>query len=314
MKLHYFITFCFLIFLQFTYCQNTTIPLWEHKIPNSKKSNEVELQEKGETLRISKVQAPTLEVFLPSKRSFNGKAVIICPGGGYGVLAYDWEGTEVAKWFNAQGIAAFVLKYRLPQSKSIKIAHKAPLQDAQRAIKLVRHHAKKWGINKNKIGVIGFSAGGHLAATLGTQYNRNIIEKPDTIDLLSAKPNFMMLLYPVITMDTSYTHKGSKNKLLGYSPSNELVKRYSNELHVTKDTPPTFLVHATDDEVVPVENSLRFYESLKNAGVYAELHIYPYGGHGYALAIGKGYLQSWTSRLADWLNELTLEKEMNESY
>lgn len=299
-NIFYFVLFTFLN-LSMSYSQGQVIPLWEQDIPNSQKSDEVELRESTEILRITKVQTPSIEIFLPTKRNSTGKAVIICPGGGYGKLAYDWEGTEVAKWFNTQGVAAFVLKYRLPQSKSIIVKNEAPLQDAQRAIRLVRHHAEKWNIEKDKIGVIGFSAGGHLASTLGTHYDGNVLKITDAIDELSARPDFMMLIYPVVTMNLSHTHKGSRNNLLGKTPSDELVDLYSNELHVDKNTPPTFLVHSTDDKAVPVENSLRFYESLKNAGVYSELHVYPYGGHGFGLAIGRGYLQSWTQRLSDWL-------------
>ena len=295
-----------LTFFNLSMCcsQGQVIPLWEKDIPNSQKSDELEQLEKTEILRVRKVQIPSVEVFLPTKRSANGKAVIICPGGGYGMLAYDWEGTEVAKWFNTQGVAAFVLKYRLPQSKSIIVQNEAPLQDVQRAMRLVRHHADKWGLEKNKIGVIGFSAGGHLASILGTHYDRNVLKTNDSIDELSARPDFMMLIYPVITMNLSHTHKGSRNNLLGKAPSDELVELYSNELHVNENTPPTFIVHSTDDKAVPVENSLRFYESLKHSNVYSELHIYPYGGHGFGLAIGKGYLQSWTQRLTDWLNHI----------
>lgn len=292
---------CILLFVNMGFSQSLTIPLWEKEVPNSKKSIEKEKHEVSEILRISKVQVPSMEVFLPAKRSANGKAVIICPGGGYGMLAYDWEGTDVAKWFNSQGIAAFVLKYRLPQSKSIIVQNEAPLQDAQRAIRQVRYNAEKWNIDKNKIGVIGFSAGGHLASTLGTHYNYDTLNAKDDIDKLSARPDFMMLIYPVITMHLLHTHKGSRNNLLGKTPSDELVNFYSNELHINNNTPPTFIVHSTDDKVVPVENSLRFFECLKQSDVFSELHVYPYGGHGFGLAIGRDYLQSWTQRLADWL-------------
>lgn len=298
-----FVFFFFLI-LNMSYSQSLVVPLWGEEVPNSIKSDEVEELEKTEILRIRKVQIPTLEVFLPAKRSANSKAVVICPGGGYGMLAYDWEGTEIAKWFNTQGVTAFVLKSRLPQSKSIKTQYEAPLQDAQRAIRMVRFHADKWGVDKNKIGVMGFSAGGHLASTLGTHYNRSVFEKHDDIDALSARPDFMMLIYPVISMNLDITHKGSRNNLLGKAPNDKLVNLFSNELHIDENTPPTFLVHSTDDKAVPVENSLRFYENLKNAGVYSELHIYPFGGHGFGLGIGRGYLQTWTNRLSDWLQNL----------
>lgn len=304
MKFRVFSFILLLVVAQVVFGQGNVIPLWGDKLPNSQPSDEIEKSETNGILRISKVQTPTLEVFLPFERNATGKAVVICPGGGYGFLSYDWEGTDVAKWFNAQGIAAFVLKYRLPQSKSIVIQHEAPLQDAQRALRLVRFHAEKWKVDKNKVGVIGFSAGGHLASTLGTQFGKTTVNATDEIDKISARPDFMALVYPVISMKYPVTHTGSRNNLLGNTPSEALVNEYSNELQVNSNTPPTFIVHSADDEVVPVENSLDFYKALKDADVKAEMHIYPEGGHGYALAIGKGYLQKWTDRLADWLNAL----------
>mgnify|MGYP000026480170 CR=1 FL=1 len=200
------------------------------------------------------------------------------------------------------GITAFVLKYRLPTSKSIITVHEAPLQDAQRAMRWVRAHAPDYGVNPNKIGVIGFSAGGHVASTLGTQYDRSNTFKEQPLDSISARPDFMALIYPVITMKQDFAHQGSRDRLLGKTPSQALVNKYSNELHVTKNTPSTFLVHSSDDHAVPVENSINFYSALKREGVDAELHIYPYGKHGYSLAINKGRLQTWTDRLEDWLS------------
>ncbi|ALJ04969.1 esterase [Pseudalgibacter alginicilyticus] len=283
------------------FSQNDIIQLWDDIIPNSQNSEELEIITNTDIIRISKVQEPTLEVYLPSKKNNTGKAVVICPGGGYQALAYDWEGIDIAKWFNTKGIAAFVLKYRLPDSKSIKVSYEAPLQDAQRAIRLLRFHAEKWHINKNKIGVMGFSAGGHLASTLGTQFNYPNHFKESNVDIISARPDFMVLLYPVVTMKSNFTHKGSRNSLLGKIPDEKLVEKFSNELHVSKNTPPTFIVHSGDDELVPVENSLNFYNALRSNNVKTEMHIYPYGGHGFSLAIGKDYLQTWPDRLYDWL-------------
>ncbi|MGX1929616.1 alpha/beta hydrolase [Flagellimonas sp. 2504JD4-2] len=287
-----------------SYGQGEIMPLWPNGIPNQRETNEKETQNIDDILWIENVQEPTLEIYLPAKRNATGKAMIICPGGGYQGLAYDWEGADVAKWLNSIGIAAFALKYRLPGSKSLIEKNKAPLQDAQRAIRLVRHHAKKWNIDENQIGIMGFSAGGHLASTLGTHYDTKNAFKPDEIDQLSARPDFMILVYPVITMDGKYTHMGSRENLIGKNAKEELVAEYSNELHIDENTPPTFLVHSTDDEAVPVENSLLFYQSLKKNKVYSEMHIYPEGGHGYGLAVGQGYLQTWTDRLADWLDNL----------
>jgi acetyl esterase/lipase len=283
--------------------QNTIINIWKN-IPNSKQTDEKEISSYNDIKRISNVINPTLEVFLPSKNTISDKAVIICPGGGYSILAYDWEGTDIAKWFNSKGITAFVLKYRLPNSKSVLTSYEAPLQDAQRAIRWVRMNADMWNINPDKIGIMGFSAGGHLASTLGTQYDskNNFNEEP--LDTISAKPNFMALIYPVITMQDNYTHKGSRNNLLGKNPSEKLKNKFSNELNVNIKTPPTFLIHSSDDKAVSVENSLRFYKSLLDNNVKAEMHIYPFGGHGFGLGIGKKYLENWTDRLYEWLQNL----------
>lgn len=287
-----------------SFAQNETIPLWEGEIPNSQKSNEKEIVESTEIVRISLVQNPLLEVYLPSKQNTTGKAVIICPGGGYHYLSYDWEGTDIAKWFNSKGIAAFVLKYRLPNSKSVKVSYEAPLQDAQRAMRIVRSQSVKWRVNPNKIGVIGFSAGGHLASTLGTQFDKANHFNETNLDTISARPDFMALIYPVVTMREDYVHNGSKVALLGENPKDELITQYSNELQVTENTPPTFIVHSQDDKAVPVENSLNLYKSLKDKGVKTEMHIYTNGGHGYSLALGEGHLQTWTDRLYDWLQSL----------
>lgn len=284
--------------------QQENLALWPNTIPNSQKSNEKEILNKTDITWFSNVQEPAISVFLPSKKNATGQAVVICPGGGYEALAYDWEGTDIAKWLNSKGIAGIVLKYRLPNSKSVKVNHKAPLQDAQRAMRLVRFHAKDWNIDKDKVGIMGFSAGGHLASTLGTHFNHVDSFKKDAIDAISARPDFMVLIYPVITMKTKLTHQGSRNALLGEHPSENLVKKFSNELQVKSNTPPTFIVHATDDEVVPVENSLLFYKALKEKGISAELHIYPKGGHGFSLALKKGSLHSWTKLFNAWLKNL----------
>lgn len=285
--------------------QETNIPLWPAgKVPNSQKSSETEQWNMGDILSISKVQTPDIAVYLPARRNATGQAVVVCPGGGYGILAYDWEGTDVAKWLNANGIAAFVLKYRLPNSKSNSTPHLSPLMDAQRAIRMVRANAAKWNIQENKIGIMGFSAGGHLASTAGTHFSAGNPASADSVERFSSRPDFMVLIYPVITMSKINMHTGSRNNLLGAQPDSALALHYSNELQVTKETPPTFLLHSTDDTAVPVENSLMFYQALKNQGIPAEMHIYPYGGHGFALAVGRGYLQTWTDRCIDWLKAL----------
>jgi acetyl esterase/lipase len=250
------------------------------------------------------VQEPDIAVFLPSKQNATGQAVIICPGGGYEYLSYDWEGTDFAKLLNANGIAAFVLKYRLPVSKSNVIPRLSPLMDAQRAMRMVRANADKWNIKKDNIGIMGFSAGGHLASTLATRFDEGNKNAADTIEQQSCRPDFAVLVYPVISMSKSIMHAGSRNNLIGEHPDSSLAKEYSGELQVTKNTPPTFLVHTIDDNAVPVENSLLFYQAMKDHGVSGELHVYPHGGHGFSLGIGKGYLETWTDRLIDWLRSL----------
>ncbi|MDN3595342.1 alpha/beta hydrolase [Zunongwangia endophytica] len=285
--------------------QVKTLPLWpEDKIPNHQQSTEKEEINDDDVVWISKVQKPTLEVYLPVKQSATGQAVLICPGGGYAGLAYDWEGTQIAKFLNSKGIAAGVLKYRLPLSASIKESFKAPLQDAQRGIRLLRANASAWHIDKNKVGVMGFSAGGHLASTLGTHFQEAMYSGIDITDSEEMRPDFMVLIYPVISMDSAITHQGSHDNLLGKNPSAALEEQFSNELQVTKNTPETFILHAGDDGAVPVENSLRMYAALQKNGIKTEMHIYPEGEHGFALANGKYYLENWSTRLIDWLKNL----------
>lgn len=298
-----------LIFVCIFFCLNSSAQevklLWPNgNIPNYKKTAEVEKRDTTGIVRISLVQQPAIEVYLPSKQSATGQAIVVCPGGGYGILAYDWEGTDIAKWLNANGIAAIVLKYRLPNSKSNVDPKLSPLLDAQRAIRTVRANAGKWNIKKDKIGIIGFSAGGHLASTAGTHFDKGNPTAADTIDRQSSRPDFMVLMYPVITMLRQSMHQGSRNNLIGANADSATAKYYSNELQVTKETPPTFLVHASDDKTVPIENSIIFYQALIANSIPAEMHIYPYGGHGFGLAIGKGYLSSWTDRCIDWLQSL----------
>jgi acetyl esterase/lipase len=288
--------------LQMTNAQDITVPLWPAgKVPNYQKTDEVEKRESTDIVRFSKVQSPEIAVFLPAKKNSTGQAVIICPGGGYAYLAYDWEGSDVAKLLNSKGITAIVLKYRLPNSKSNITPNLSPLIDAKRAMRIVRANAGKWGIQKNNIGIMGFSAGGHLASTLATHFDSGDTNSKDSIEQQSSRPDFAVLVYPVITMNKAFTHMGSRTNLLGNNPDSSLVTLYSNELQVTRQTPPTFLVHASDDKAVPVENSLRFYEAVKNNDIPVEMHIYPQGGHGFALALGKGQLENWTNLLVGWL-------------
>jgi acetyl esterase/lipase len=238
---------------------------------------------------------PTLTPYLPSKEKATGAAIIVCPGGGYTHLA-DHEGAPVAEWLNSIGVTAFVLKYRLGP----RYQHPAPLLDAARAIRLVRARAGEWAIDPGRIGILGFSAGGHVASTAGTHFDSGTPAAPDPIDRVSSKPNLMILIYPVITMREK-THAGSKKNLLGDNPSPELVTLLSNDEQVTKDTPPTFLVHTTTDSAVPVENSISFATALRKAGVPFELHLYERGPHGFGLGRDDPILATWPDRCADWL-------------
>lgn len=283
------------------------ILLWpEGEIPNQIETNVKEFHEQTNILRIKNVQNPTIEVFLPDESIATGKAMLIFPGGGYGILAYDWEGTDIAKFLNTHGIAGIVVKYRLPSDVTQHKKHTVPLIDAQRAIRMVRSKAKKWNINQNQIGIIGFSAGGHLASTLGTQYNKKVYEPIDSIDNLSARPGFMALIYPVITMGHE-THEESKKNLLGNNPSQDLVDAYSNHLHINKRTPTTFLVHAIDDKAVPRENSEFFHGLLSVQGEgRSSLYLYNEGGHGFSLAKEKSDLNEWSQKLILWINELEI--------
>ncbi len=250
----------------------------------------------GKIRSISKVSEPTLTPFIADSTQTNGTAVVICPGGGYTHLAIEKEGYKVAKWLNTLGISAFVLKYRMPTDETMKDKSIGPLQDAQEAIRIVRRNAVKWHVNPDKIGVLGFSAGGHLAATLSTQYGAKVYASEDGT---TARPDFSVLVYPVISMKDGITHQGSRKSLLGDDPSGDMVERFSNAKQVNTETPPTFLVHATDDKAVPVENSLEYYLALKNHHVPAEMHIYESGGHGFGLGVS-GTNANWPQDLKKW--------------
>ena len=239
---------------------------------------------------------PSLTPFVLPKDGGSGAAIVVCPGGGYQGLAIDKEGYAVAKWLNTLGVSAFVLKYRLGP----RYHHPIELGDAQRAIRMVRSRAAEYGLQPDRIGIMGFSAGGHLASTAGTHFDAGSSGAADPIDRLSSRPDFMVLCYPVISFGT-FAHVGSRKNLLGDNPDPLLVENLSNELQVTKDTPPTFLFHTTTDSTVPVENSVMFYSALRKAGVPAEMHIYERGPHGVGLAQSDPVLSSWPGRLADWL-------------
>ena len=254
------------------------INLYPGDIPNAKQTELKDIPENpGEGL-VRRVITPTLEMYLPEKDKASGAAVVICPGGGYSVIVYAGEGVQTAKEFAKNGVAAFVLKYRLPNDSFEVNKTIAPLQDAQQAIKMVRDSASQWGIDAGKIGIIGFSAGGHLASTEATHYQKSLIENKSNANL---RPDFLMVVYPVISMQDSLTHADSRKQLLGNNPSKELKDAYSNELQVDEQTPPTWITHAADDNTVDVDNSIDFFEQLRHHKVPVEMHIYPKGGHGF---------------------------------
>lgn len=273
------------------------MPLYTDSIPNFILTPDEETTATDGILRISKVSRPTLTAYFPAKQQANGTAVIICPGGGYAILAADHEGEAVARKLTEAGITAFVLKYRLPSDAIMKQKSIGPLQDAQQAIKMVRDSAARWNLNKNRIGIMGFSAGGHLASSAGTHYQPGLIGNATNTSL---RPDFMVLIYPVISLQDGLAHVGSRENLLGKNASPEIIKYYSNHLQVTGNTPPTFLVHAGDDNAVSVENSIQFYQALQAHGVPAEMHLYQRGGHGFGMQL-PGSKDLWLERCKNWM-------------
>jgi len=266
------------------------INLYPGKIPNAKANSIKETYANG---MYSGVTTPTLEIYLPEKEKATGTAVIICPGGGYSVIVYQGEGVSTAKELVKNGIAAFVLKYRLPDDSTMFDKKIGPLQDAQQAIKIVRENAAKWGIDVNKVGIMGFSAGGHLASTEATHFRKPLIENNTNTNL---RPDFQILVYPVISMQDKLTHMDSRTKLLGRNPSEDITNQFSNELQVEENTPPAYITHAADDKLVDVDNSINYFESLRHHNVPVEMHIYPKGGHGFIFK-HKG----WIEPLLKWL-------------
>lgn len=260
------------------------IPLWADGAPNAVGKEALDI--------------PTITPFPVPKETASGAAIVIFPGGGYARLSDVKEGSDVARWLNTLGISAFVVKYRL----GMRYHQPNQLLDAARAVRIVRTRASEWGVDPNRIGILGFSAGGHLASTLGTHFDAGQPDTKDSIDRVSSRPDLMVLIYPVITMG-EFAHAGSKRNLLDEKPSDDLVKFYSNELQVKQNTPPTFLVHTMTDATVPVENSMMFAAGLRKAGVPFELHLYEKGPHGFGLAPADPVLASWTARCADWLGQ-----------
>ena len=269
------------------------IPLYPGDIPNAVPVPDEEVVNASQN--VTNVSRPSLRIYLPPKEKATGTAVIVCPGGGYGTLVMKREGYDVAEALNKLGVAAFVLKYRLPNDKTNKDKSIAPLQDAQQAIQVIRQRAAEWNINPERIGIMGFSAGGHLAATAGTHFAKSYIDNPAG---LSLRPDFMLLVYPVISFSDSLGHSGSRERLLGPTPSADQLRLFSNDLQVTPQTPPAILLHSGDDKVVPVGNSLVFYAALLRNGVPATLHLYPKGNHGFSLPPAK---EDWFEQCKTWL-------------
>ena len=275
-----------------------TFPLY-NQVPNSKAASDY--KESADTTQngviiIHKVSVPDITIFKPEHPDEKHAAVVICPGGGYAILAYNLEGTTVAKILNSWGVTAVVLKYRLPSDEIMKDKSIGPLQDAQRALQYVREHATELNVNPHLIGIMGFSAGGHLASTASTHFDHSYIDNPLNTSL---RPDFSILGYPVISFTDSLTHMGSRNNLIGKNPSKEMIRKFSNELQVNEKTPPTFLVLASDDQTVKPGNSIEYYEALLRNNVPAEMHIFQNGGHGFGThLLAKN---NWMDLLKNWM-------------
>lgn len=263
-----------------------TIPLWPGGAPGAQ-GNEAHDQ-------------PTLIRYLAPAETATGAAVVVCPGGGYSMLAMDHEGHQIARWLNSFGVSAYIVTYRLGKNG---YQHPIPMNDGKRAIRTVRTHATDWGIDPDRIGVLGFSAGGHLASTLGTHFDAGNAQATDSIDRANSRPDFMVLLYPVISFTEEYQHAGSRKMLLGEDADSALVASLSNETQVQEDTPPTFLVHTSEDTGVPPQNSIAFYLALHEKGIPAELHVYEKGRHGLGMGSRGSAFSSWPERCEEWMRE-----------
>ena len=301
--LKYFLSLTTALAVTLTFVQaQEFIPLWpKDRMPNTKG---MKLKDSVVNDRLLQVATPGVYAFLPSKDDNTGAAVLIFPGGGYHHLTYDLGGFQLAKWFNTMGINAFVVIYRLPTSPDLQQRELAPLQDAQRAMRIIRSNAGKWKINPGRIGVQGSSAGGHLAAMTGN-ITEDLSAIHDSLDNISFRPDFMVLVSPVISMGAN-AHKGSKENLLGNQPSPDLVKRYSMELQVNASTPPCFIVGAFDDKTVPPLNSLLFYQALLNKNISTSFHVFPQGGHSIGLHNNPGSTEQWKSLCEAWLKEIKM--------
>jgi len=292
-----FTLLCIVFFFLYSinYAQEV-INLYPGSIPNAKQTSIVEAGLNLSQGLIRRSINPTLEIYLPEKEKATGTAIVVIPGGSYSVIVYQGEGINTAKELAKNGIAAFILKYRLPNDTFVTDKKIGTLQDAQQAIKIVRENAAKWGINPARVGIMGFSAGGHIASTEATHFKKALIENSNNTSL---RPDFQILVYPVISMQDSLTHLISRTKLLGDNPSKSLKDEYSNELKVDENTPPAYITHAGDDKTVDVDNSILYYESLRRHKVPSEMHIYPKGGHGFVFR-----MKDWMEPLFKWITSL----------
>jgi len=269
------------------------IELWPEGVPGLRADAAPEHLERG---MVAGVHHPSLTVFPAPAETANGTAVVVCPGGGYHVLAIDHEGVQIARWFNARGVTAFILRYRM-----FEYGQPAPLRDVLRALRTVRSRAGEFGVKTDRIGVMGFSAGGHLASSAATLFDAPEGRTGAALDAESARPDFAILIYPVISMQPGVTHAGSREALLGATPSPELERRWSTDQQVTAATPPTFLVHSMEDTVVPVQNALQFFQALHAAGVSVEMHLFARGGHGFGMRPEEVPGDEWPLLCEAWL-------------
>ncbi len=281
--------------------QDFKLKVWPKGAPDSNGMTQPE--EFFEGKRVRNVSEAEIYVYLPKMEVNTGAALVICPGGGYMIEAMDHEGYDLAEWCAKQGVAGIVLKYRLPYGHD-----QIPLEDVQRTIRLVRQNAAEWGINPTKIGIAGSSAGGHLASTAGTRFDMGKANAADPVEKFSCRPDFMLLLYPVITFKEEFGHMGSRINLIGNGNKWELVEKYSNELHVSPQTPPTFLVLADDDSAVPPRNSIEFYMALKKYKIPAEMHIFRDGGHGFGMNKKNLSVDQWPNLFAQWMKAQGITK------
>ncbi len=281
--------------------QDFTLKVWPDGAPDRNEITAPEEMIGG--VRVKNVSEAVMYVYLPSKEKNSGAAVVICPGGGYAMECMDYEGYDLAKWLAERGVAGIVLKYRLPNTH-----HQIPSEDVRRTIRTVRSNSAKWGIQSNMVGLAGSSAGGHLAATAGTQFDNGKPDAADPIERISCRPDFLLLLYPVITMKEEFTHQGSRKNLIGEGYNRDLVNKYSNELQVTPHTPPVFMVLSDDDKTVPPKNSIEFYSALKANNVPAELHIFAKGGHGFGMKHNNIPADAWPDMFLNWLKSAGIIK------